>query len=451
MSRFFSKYRDEYRRNLSLALPVVAAQLGQVVVQLADSAMVGRLGAEPLAAVSFGGAVFFILFTFGMGLAMGLTPLAGEAYARGRQRRVAGYLANGVALFPAVGVLVAAVQFAIVPLMYRMHQPEAVMTLALPYYRWLVWSMLPFMLFLPYKQFLEGIGNTRVAMNITVISNLLNVFLNWVFIYGRLGAPALGAEGAGLATFVARLAMPLMIITYCRRQPRLRTYMAATARRGELSRLKMVKLLAVGLPIAVQMILEGGTFALSSIMVGWIGTVELAANQVAISMSSTAFMIVLGVSAATTIRVSHEYGLRDMEALRRAATAALHKGLARNTLAAMMFILFRHAIPRLFTSDPEVCDVIARLMVCLGAFQVFDSIQCISIGVLRGIQDVAVTMVVAFVSYILLNLPAGYLFAFTLGWGVDGVWVGYVVGLAVAALLLRLRLRYKFRRMTRNH
>lgn len=443
----WSKYKDEYRRNLSLAMPVVAAQLGQVVVRLADSAMVGRLGAEPLAAVSFGGAVFFILFTFGMGLAMGLTPLAGEAFARGKHRRVGEYLSNAAVLYPIVGLLIFAVQYALVPFMPSMNQPEEVIELAVPYYEWLVWSMIPLMIFLPFKQFLEGIGNTRVSMNIIVASNILNIALNWVFIYGNLGFEAMGAAGAGFATFVSRLVMPFMIVPYCMRKPQLRCYTSRVGRGGAISRLKIAKLLAVGLPIAAQMVMEGGTFALSSIMVGWIGTVELAANQVAIAMSSTAFMIVVGISAATTIRVSHEYGLRDLGALRHAATASFHIGLAWNMFTALIFIGFRHQIPMFFTSDPQVCEVISRLLIYLVAFQIFDGLQCLSIGVLRGMQDVTVTMVVAFISYILLNLPVGYLCAFVFGWGVDGIWVGFIVGLAVAALLFQLRLRYKVRRM----
>lgn len=444
---FWSKYRDEYRRNLSLAMPVVAAQLGQVVVQLADSAMVGRLGAGPLAAVSFGGAVFFILFTFGMGLAMGLTPLTGEAFARGKHRRVGEYLSNAVVLYPLVGLLIFAVQYSLVPLMPYMNQPEEVIELAAPYYKWLVWSIIPLMIFLPFKQFLEGIGNTKVSMNIIVASNIVNIALNWVFIYGNLGFEAMGAAGAGFATFISRLTMPLMIIPYCLRKPQFSRYTSRLGRGGDISRLKIAKLLVVGLPIAAQMVMEGGTFALSSIMVGWIGTVELAANQVAITMSSTAFMIVVGISAATTIRVSHEYGLRDLRALRHAATASFHIGLSWNLFTALVFIVFRHRIPFLFTSDPEVCEVISRLLIYLGAFQIFDGVQCLSIGILRGIQDVAITMGVAFVSYILLNLPVGYLCAFVFGWGVDGIWVGFIVGLAVAALLFQLRLRYKLRRM----
>ena len=213
----FAQYKEQYRANLKLALPVVLSQVGQILVQLADNAMVGRFGGDdplPLAAVAFGGSVFFILFITGMGLTLGLTPLAGERFAQGDTHGATDYLKNGALLYTVLGFLIAAVQLAAVPLMYRMGQPVEVVDGAIPYYRLMVCSMPATMLFFAFKQFLEGIGNTVVSMVIVLGCNLMNIVLNWVFIFGHCGIEAMGATGAGMATLLSRMAMPLAAIWY---------------------------------------------------------------------------------------------------------------------------------------------------------------------------------------------------------------------------------------------
>ena len=202
----FSRYKEQYRANLKLALPVVLSQVGQILVQFADNAMVGQFGGDdplPLAAVSFGGAVFFILFVTGMGLTLGLTPLVGERFAQDDKRGAADYLKNAMIFYSVLGFLIAAVQLAVIPLMYRMGQPAEVVDLAIPYYRLMAFSMPAVMLFFAFKQFLEGVGNTVVSMVIVVGCNLMNVVLNWVFIFGHCGFEAMGATGAGVATLIS--------------------------------------------------------------------------------------------------------------------------------------------------------------------------------------------------------------------------------------------------------
>ena len=225
----FSRYKEQYRANLKLALPVVLSQVGQILVQFADNAMVGQFGGDdplPLAAVSFGGAVFFILFVTGMGLTLGLTPLVGERFAQDDKRGAADYLKNAMIFYSVLGFLIAAVQLAVIPLMYRMGQPAEVVDLAIPYYRLMAFSMPAVMLFFAFKQFLEGVGNTVVSMVIVVGCNLMNVVLNWVFIFGHCGFEAMGATGAGVATLISRIAMPLVAIWYFYRRKRLREYAA---------------------------------------------------------------------------------------------------------------------------------------------------------------------------------------------------------------------------------
>ncbi len=432
--------RAEYPKTLRLALPIALTQAGQLFVQIVDNAMVGHLGAVPLAGVAFGGNVFFFLFIFGLGLTVGITPLVGELYAQGKHRSSAQILQNSVALYTVVGLFICAVQMAVIPLFGHFNQPPEVIAAATPYYRYLAWSIIPLMLFFSFRQFLEGVGNTRVEMTVTIICNLLNVGLNWVFIYGNLGAPAMGAAGAGLATLVSRSLLPVMMIGYFAWNQTYRRYLAFY-HNGNFSRQSVVSLLSVGFPISVQMTLEGGAFAITGIMMGWLGTEALAANQIAILVCNMAFLIVLSIGQATTIRTSHAYGVRDFAAIRRVARSSWRIALVWNSSMALIFILCRNLLPRIFTLDEGVIELTGSLLLIVAAFQLFDGIQCTTLCILRGMQDVKATSIVAFVSYIVINLPVGYLCAFVLGMGPQGLWMGYIFGLSIAAVLLISRYR----------
>ena len=441
--------RAEYPKTMRLALPIALTQVGQLFVQIVDNAMVGHLGAVPLAGVAFGGNIFFFLFIFGLGLTVGITPLVGELYAQGRHRSSAQILQNSVALYTVVGLFICAVQMAIIPLFGYMNQPAEVIAAATPYYKYLAWSIIPLMLFFSFRQFLEGVGNTRVEMVVTIFCNLLNVGLNWVFIYGNLGAPAMGAAGAGLATLVSRSLLPVIMIGYFAWNQTYRRYLAFY-HNGNFSRQSVVSLLSVGFPISVQMTLEGGAFAITGIMMGWLGTEALAANQISILVCNMAFLIVLSIGQATTIRTSHAYGARDFAAIRRVARSSWRIALVWNSSMALVFILCRNLLPRIFTVDQGVIELTGSLLLIVAAFQLFDGIQCTTLCILRGMQDVKATSIVAFVSYIVINLPVGYLCAFVLGMGPQGLWMGYIFGLSIAALLLISRYRRIIAKFERN-
>ena len=436
----------QYRENLTLAVPVMLSQVGQVVVQLADNAMVGRLGALPLAGVSFGGAVFVIFMFWGMGVSLGLTPLVGEAYAKRDLRGAAALFQNSLVLYAATGIVLLALLLGLEALMDRMGQAPEVVAQARPYFRYLSWSIVPFMMYCAFKQFLEGVGNTSAAMVVMLTSNAINIGFNYLLIYGKCGFPEMGAAGAGLATLISRICMPLMMLAYFlrdvsfRRYLRFFTWVAQGWRRTR-------QLLSVGLPISVQMVLEVSAFALSSIMMGWIGAVELAAHQIVVTFGNFAFMAMVGISSATTILVSHRFGRGDLDGLTRAATASCHLALMTNFLTMCCFIGLRHWIPLLFTSDTAVAAGAAQLFIMAGLYQFSDGLQVVLLGVLRGMQDVKIVMRYAFVSYIVINLPVGYLCAFTLGMGAPGLWVGFIFGLGVAALLYWRRYRRLIRRI----
>jgi MATE family multidrug resistance protein len=438
--------REEYSKMLTLAVPVVLSQVGQLVVQFVDNAMVGHLGALPLAGVAFGGNIFFFLFIFGIGLAMGTTPLVGEMFSQGRHRHSAAFLKNSIWLYLSIGVVICAVQFATIPLFGYMGQPAEVIEQAIPYYRYLAWSMIPLMLFAAFKQFLEGVGNTRVAMVIVIVSNVVNVIFNYLLIYGKGGFPEMGAAGAGLSTLISRVLTPVLVIGYFFWNNSLRRYLVFYNAQP-FSRTKIRELLAVGVPISAQMTLEGGAFALTGVMMGWFGTVALASNQIAVTMSNMAFLIVLSIGSAVTIRTSHQFGVQNFGGIRRVASASVRIAVAWNAFTALLFISCRNLLPQIFTTDPDVIALTGKLLVFVGIYQFSDGLQVIFMSLLRGMQDVKATSIVAFLSYIVVDLPIGYLLGFVLGFGPEGIFMGYIFGLTLAAVLLGTR----YRRIVRRH
>ena len=449
MTYRFSIYREQYRQNLRLALPVVLTQLGQILTQFADNLMVGRYGGNdptPLAAVSFGGSVFFILFIASIGIALGMTPLVGERYIQGDRAQASKLLQNGILFYGVLGMAMSALQYAAIPLLYALNQPADVVDMAIPYYKMLVYSMPAVMLFFAFKQFLEGVGNTRAEMYATIIANAANIAFNWLFIYGRCGMPEMGAEGAGLGTLLARVIGLLIMIGYFCAGSRYRLYFRGFSWRG-FSWRTIRELFHMGGPISLQMFLESSAFVGTGIMMGWFNKQALSANQIAMTIGNCAFMIVMSIGAATTIRVSHCYGARNIGELSLAAKASYHLVLAWNALAALLFISLRHVIPTLFTSNPEVITITSRLLVLAALYQLSDGVQNVSVGILRGIQDVKIIMPIAFVAYWLLNLPVGYLLGFTLGMGPSGLFLGFTFGLSAAAVLLILRIRHSVRRL----
>lgn len=444
----WQKYKEQYRKNLALSLPVVLTQLGQMLTQLADTIMVGQYGGKdplPLASVSFGSSMSFLILIGCIGVALGLTPLIGERFVRGEHKECSSLLNNAVIFYTLLGVLVGTAQYAAAPLLYYMGQPVEVVTGAIPYYRMLAYS-LPFMLcFFGFKSFLEGAGNTKTVMTITIITNLLNVLFNWLLIYGRYGLPEMGAAGAGLATTLSRVASAVLVILYFLYHEKYRAYLHGFRLRLPEWR-RVVQLLRIGLPIAGQMFLESSAFVGTSIMIGWLGTIALSANQVAITLGNCAFMVILSIGSAATIRISHCYGERNHEELRLATHATYHLVLLWSLIASLLFILLRHDIPRLFTDNEEVIRLTADMMFFVALYQLWDGMQNVSVGILRGLQDVKIIMPIALVAYWLINMPAGYLLGITAGMGPSGFFLSYSFGLGAAALLLMARIRRNIRK-----
>ncbi len=433
--RFIREYLPFYKRNLKVAIPVMLAHLGQATVQLADTVMVGRLGTNELAAVSFASALFFIGFVIVQGASLGSTPIIGQAYVQKKYRDVAATFQNSILFDFLLVFLVCLIMYAFSFFMDRMGQPDEVISLAVPYYRILILSLPPYIFFQAFRQFMEGIGNTKIAMYITFFANFANIGLNYVLIFGKFGFPAMGIVGAGLATMISRMLMPVSYLIILRWKPSFWRYFHFFSRK--VFSVQKLKLLAsMGLPIGFQMFVETITFSLCTIMVGWFGAVSLAGHQIAGTITSLTFMVVVGVSSATTIRVSHQLGVKDYPSLQKAGLASLHLVIAYSSMTALLLVLFRHQIPLLFSNDPYVIEMTATLLIMAAIFQLADGLQIVGLGALRGMGDVKHPMLFAVIGYTLINLPVGYICGVVLNMGVVGVWVGYIFGLYVAAFLL---------------
>lgn len=434
------EYTGFYKRNLLLAFPVMMSQAGQVIVQQVDNIMVGAVGTTELAASSFANSVFIIGMTLGMGFTFGLTPLVGHAWATGNHRQAGALFRNSMVANMVGGMLLVVVLYAVSFFMDNMGQPDEVAKMAIPYYRILVLSLLPFLLFFTFKQFSEGLGNTKVAMYITLAVNFVNIGLNYLLIFGHWGFPQMGLNGAGIATMIARILMPIIFFVFYLRNDRFRRYLIwfrQARTRPEL----MKEIVAVGWPIGVQMLLEVTAFSMSCVMAGWLGEIPLAAHQIAIGLSSVAYMIVTGIGSGTTIRVSHQYSARNYHDMRMAMNASIHLVIAFMLFTATCFFTLRYFLPTLYTNNAEVIHLAASLIIFAGVFQLFDGLQVVLLGALRGLADVKHPMIYCFFAYFVVNMPVSYLFAFVFDWGPPGIWVGFVLGLGLAALMFYLRLR----------
>ena len=442
-----AEYFPYYRRNLKLAFPVVLSQIGQVTVMLADNMMVGHAGTTELAASSFANNVFMVGMYFGMGITYGLTPLTGNAFGNGKLRQVAAWLKNGMTTYTLTSFVLTLVMFLIYFLLPLMGQPEEVLQAAKPYYLLLCASYFPFVLFFSFKQFFEGIGNTKAAMQITLFANAINIFLNYVLIFGKLGFPEMGLNGAGIGTFVSRLLMPLLFVFYVIKLPRFRRYFVL-AQKQLLEKHRILSLLKIGIPIGFQIIVEVITFGTGAVMMGWLGEIPLAAHQVAIGLAGFTYMISLGVSQATTIRISHQMGVQNFAGLQKAAYASTHLVLFFMLVMGIVFVLFRNYLPWMFSTDQEVILIASRLLIVAAIFQVFDGLQVIMLSTLRGMADVKIPMFFAFIAYLLVGIPTSYVLAFPLDIGPQGIWYGYLVGLGTAGILFYFRFRYNLRDKT---
>ncbi|EMR03402.1 MATE family efflux transporter [Cesiribacter andamanensis] len=426
------------RRLLQIALPVMLSYLGHVLVGTADSMMVGQLGKVPLAAVSLANSIVVLPMMFGLGLSYGLTPLVASADGQGNTRRIAKLLQHSLLINLGAGVALAGLSLLVLPFLDEMNQPPDVVAIVGPYLAIVAFSLVPLMLFQAFKQFAEGLGFTRKAMYITLAANGVNIFFNWVLIYGKLGFPAMGLEGAGWSTLFARVMMVLGMGYYCYRSPRFAPYRALFGLKRFKRKLSL-RLMQLGIPMGLQFVFEVGAFSGAVIMAGWMGDTQQAAHQIAINLASMSYMIASGISAAATVQVGNLLGRKDLPGVRMAGITATVLVLGLQTLFAFIFLFGRYLLPTFYIDNEQVIEVAAGLLVIAAFFQLSDGVQVVGLGALRGMEDVRIPTWITLFAYWVLALPLGYVLGFVFDMGINGVWWGLLTGLTVAAVLLAVR------------
>jgi MATE family multidrug resistance protein len=426
------------KRTLILSYPVMIGQLGFMMMGVIDSVMVGRIGATPLAAASLGNSLTLLIFVIGTGVAFAVTPLVAISVGAKKPKECGVYFRQSLIVNLSFSIILASVTYFCADLITYMNQPAGVALQAASYTKILGFSAIPTLFFYTYKQFIEGLSVMRPAMAATLAANIINLIGNWIFIYGNLGFPAYGLNGAGWATFFSRVFMGLALMIYVMRKEYFKQFDVSFHFRN-INFPVIKKILRLGLPSGFQYFFEVGAFSFAVIMVGWLGTKPLAAHQIAINLASISYMAVLGISAAGAIRVGNAVGERNINEIRRSGFTALGLGAAVMFTSGLTFIILREFLPSLYIHDKTVISIASSLLIIAALFQISDGIQAVGLGILRGLTDVKIPTLITFTAYWIIGLPIAYLLGFTLDLGVQGVWIGLLTGLTASAFMLTFR------------
>ncbi len=425
---------------MQLAYPVMLGQLGHILVGFADNIMVGELGAAPLAAVSLANSLAFIAFSVGIGFTLAITPLVAEADGEKNYKNGKSYFQHGISMSFILGLVLCGVLFLMKPMMSVMDQPEEVVAYALPYFDIVAYSMVPLLVFQAYKQFADGLSQTKYAMRAAIISNIVNIGLNYVLIYGKFGFPRLELIGAGLGTLISRVAMLAFIMYMVHTKNAFKDFVCKI-RFSEMKKKVLVKVFDLGYPSALQMLFEIGIFATGILLAGKIGTLAQAANQISLNLATMTYMIAVGLGVTATVRVGNQKGLKNFKELRRIAMSVFLLMIIIDVFFAAGFILLKDILPYAYIDSIEVIEIASSLLVIAGLFQISDGIQVVFLGALRGLQDVKMPMVITFISYWIVGFPICYYLGLKTELEAMGIWIGLLVGLTVSAIMLYLRFR----------
>lgn len=438
-------YRYHFKKTVNLAYPVMLSQMGHILVGIVDSVMVGQLGSTELAASAFANNTLSIFLMFGIGLSYGITPLVAQADGNQDDAMIVRVLRHGILLCGIAGVVIFLLLLGLSQFVSLMGQPADVVTLGKPYFLIIVGSLIPLMIFQSFRQFAEGKSITKPTMYVTILANVINVLLNYLLIYGKMGFPTLGLNGAGWATFISRLIMAAGLGWFVWNYSKLRKY-----REGfQLLKAKadlFKPMLKLGVPSGIQFVFEVGAFAMAAIMMGWLGTVPLAAHQIAISLVSLSYVMASGISAAATVRVGNQIGQRDGLNLKRVGETSFLMSILFMATCAVIYVLLSDFLPTLYVKEQEVVQIASGLIIIAACFQLSDGVQVVGLGALRGMSDVRVPTYITLAAYWGLAIPSSYLLGFVLDLGSAGIWYGLLIGLTAAATALY----WRFQQLSRS-
>lgn len=443
---FFNKYKSHYIALLYLGIPIVIGQIGMIILGFADTLMIGHHSTDELAAASFVNNVFNLAIIFGTGFSYGITPIVGSLFGNKELAAAGRVLKSSLLANALVAVLLTIIMIVLYFNIERIGQPQELLHLIKPYYIVLLVSIIFVMLFNGFKQFADGITDTRVAMWILLGGNVLNIIGNYILINGKIGFLELGLLGAGISTLLSRILMLCVfafIFFFTRRYNQYR----AGFRRSVFYKPDFITLNKLGWPIAFQLGMEAASFSLSAIMVGWLGAIALAAHQVMVTISTVSFMMFYGMGAAIAIRVSNFKGKNDTLNIRHSAYAGAHIIILMAIVTSTFIFLLRNYLGGWFTDHEDVSALVVTLVFPLLLYQFGDGMQIAFANALRGISDVKAMMVIAFIAYFVVALPIGYFCGFVLEWGALGVWMTFPSGLSCAAILMYWRFQKQTKKL----
>ena len=443
MASFFQTYRFDFKQTLILSTPIIIGQLGHILMGVFDNAMVGSLepveyGAIAVAAAGVSNAIFFLVTVLGIGIMMAVSTLVSISKSKKENTACGEYLKYSIVASVLTSILLSGI---LVVCAYNFHifqQPPAVEELAIDYFLLISISTFPLFAGFGVKNFTDGLSYTKPAMVVTLLGVVLNIFLNWLFIFGNWGMPALGLNGAGVATISSRIFIFVALLVYVFKSQLFKEY--RKMEKGiSLKSPHLKEIFKLGLPSGLQYFFEIGAFTAANIMAGWLGAFQSAAHQIALTLAAVSYMVSLGISTAGSIRVSTAYGDNDLQAAKRAGYSALFMISAFMLVSAIVFLTCNTVLPPLFNAQETVVRYAATLLLITALFQFSDGAQAVGLGILRGLKDVKYPTGVTLIAYWLIGLPFAYFFAFTLKMDVQGIWYGLTIGLTISAIFLTRR------------
>ena len=442
-----SQYTSEFKYNWKLAAPVMLGMLGHTFVSFVDNIMVGQIGTAELAAVSLGNSFMFIAMSIGIGFSTAITPLIAEADSSDNLKQARSSYKNGLFLCTVLGIVLFLGIYFSKSVMYLMKQPQEVVELAIPYLDLVAFSLIPMIIFQAIKQFSDGMSMTKYPMYATLLSNIINIILNYLLIFGKFGFPEMGIVGAAYGTLVSRIVMVLylwILLRYNKRSKRI----VRDIKFFVLDFLMIKKIINLGSLSAMQMFFEVAIFTAAIWLSGLLGKNPQAANQIALNLSSMAFMVAMGLSVASMIRVGNQKGLKNYKELRRIAFSLFLLGVLLAIFFALLFFIFHKSLPSIYVNlndttnyvdNMEVISIASKLLIAAAFFQISDSIQVVVLGALRGLQDVKIPTILTFISYWVVGFPISYFLGKEEMYGSFGIWLGLLAGLTTASILLFIR------------